>query len=107
MPKINIGGESVELDFGRMPLHEALALQKATGWRPPELGEALAQQDMMAIAGLAWLVVHFRMGKKDVSYDDICEGRYVVDLSEFSVEADDEPDPTGGSAEEKTSTGSA
>ncbi|MFD9943195.1 hypothetical protein ACFWYW_14620 [Nonomuraea sp. NPDC059023] len=104
MAKISIAGETIELELGKLPLHEALALQKATGWRPPELGEALQAQDMLAIAGLAWLILKFRMGK-DVTFDDICDGTYVVDLATFKIENEGEatPDPTEPAGAAKTS----
>lgn len=107
MAKVHIGDEVVEFDIGRLGLHEALALQKATGFRPPELEQALAARDMVAVAGLAWLIVKFRMGHDEVTFDDICEGRYEIDLGSWKVEMDEpEADPTAGDAE-KTSSVSA
>ncbi|MEU8270825.1 hypothetical protein AB0B89_27165 [Sphaerisporangium sp. NPDC049002] len=102
MAKITVAGESVDLELGSLPLHEALALQKATGMRPPQLGEALAQQDMLAIAALCWLILKYRMGK-DVTFDDICDGTYPVDLGSFSVE-EDEPEPVGPTGGEAATT---
>lgn len=104
MAKITFAGETVDMDLAALHLHEALALQKATGMRPPQLGEALAGQDMLAIAALIWLILKFRLGKPELTFDEVCDGTYDIDLSTFKVEDDPEPDPTGGVEAEKTST---
>ncbi|WP_084963757.1 hypothetical protein [Thermoactinospora rubra] len=100
MQKITIGDESVELDIAHLPLHEGIALQRATGWRIKELGEACAAGDLVAIAALAWLALR-RMGK-DVTFADIESGAYPIDLASINVEVLDEPSPPSG-GEAKTS----
>lgn len=100
MPKIHIGGDSVEFDLAHLPLHEGIALQKATGWRMKQLAEACADGDMLAIAALAWLALK-RMGK-DMPFSDIEDGTYPIDLGSLTVEMEEEPDPSSG-GEAKTS----
>jgi hypothetical protein len=84
-------------------------LQRATGMRPPQLAEALQNEDLEAVAALAWLILRFRVdGHADLTFQDITEGRYEIDLATWKIEAQDagEPDPTGGDAE-RTSTANA
>ncbi|TMR11753.1 hypothetical protein ETD86_34865 [Nonomuraea turkmeniaca] len=104
MAKIHIGDDSVEFDLNHLPLHEGIALQKATGWRIKQLVEALQDGDMLAIAGLAWLALK-RMGK-DVTFADIESGVYPIDLASISVDVEEEPDPSLN-GEAKTSPANA
>lgn len=91
MPRISIAGESTDFDIDHLPLHEGIALQKATGWRMKELSEAAAAGDLVAIAAIAWLALK-RMGK-NVSFEDITDGTYPIDVSTIEIETDEEPDP--------------
>ncbi|UBU10037.1 hypothetical protein [Nonomuraea gerenzanensis] len=100
MPKINIAGESTEFDLDHMPLHEGIALQKATGWRMKELGEACATGDLVAVAALVWLGLR-RMGK-DVSFADITDGVHPIDISTITIDMEEEPPPPSN-GEAKTS----
>jgi len=107
MAKVHINDEVVDFDISRLGLHEVLALQRATGMRPPDLEQALNATDMEAVAALAWLIVKFRLGHSEVTFEDVTEGRYEIDLGKWRVEVDEpEPGPTGGDAE-KTSSASA
>lgn len=92
MARIHVGGESVEFDMNHLPLHEAIALQKATGWRMQQLGVAMKEGDALAIAALAWLALN-RMGK-DISFADIESGAYPIDLASISVDVEEEQDPS-------------
>jgi hypothetical protein len=92
--KVTYKGEVYEVDLTRLPLHEGIAIQKATGFGALALGDALKKGDFIAMAGYAWLVLHFKMGRKDITYDDICDGTYPVDFqNDFAFEADETPDP--------------
>ena len=104
MPRIHIGDESTEMDLEHLPLHEGIMLQKATGWRMKELAQACKDGDLMAIAGLAWLALK-RMGK-DVTFDDITEGVYPIDLASIVVETEEESGPPSD-GEAKTSPANA
>lgn len=104
MATIHIGNESVEFDLAHLPLHEGIALQKATGWRIKQLGEAISDGDMLAIAALAWLALK-RMGK-DVEFKDIESGAYPIDLASISVDAEEQQDPSLN-GEAKTSPANA
>ncbi|MCT9932453.1 hypothetical protein N5079_19820 [Planotetraspora sp. A-T 1434] len=92
MPRIVIGDESAEFDLSRLALHEGIAIQDATGWRVTEVGDAMAKGDLKAVAALAWIALR-RMGK-DVTFADITEGRYPIDIMSIRIETDEEPDPT-------------
>lgn len=108
--KVTYKGEVYEVDLTRLPLHEGIAVQKATGFGAVALGEALKAGDFIAMAGYAWLVLHFKMGRTDISYDDICDGTYPVDFqNDFTFEvAEAAPDPpSAGKSPAKTSKRSA
>lgn len=105
MAKIHIGGESVEFDLNHLPLHEGIALQKATGWRTKQLVEALQDGDLVAMAGLAWLALR-RMGK-DVTFADIESGAYPIDIGSISVETEEEDTAPSLNGEAKTSPANA
>lgn len=103
--KVTYKGEVYEVDLTRLPLHEGIAVQKHTGFGAVALGEALKQGDFIAMAGYAWLVLHFKMGRKDISYDDICDGTYPVDFqNDFQFEVADpvDPPPSGEESLAKT-----
>ncbi|YCK35180.1 hypothetical protein ACNF49_14155 [Actinomadura sp. ATCC 39365] len=105
-------GQTIEVDLDGLPLHEGLALQKATGKRMAEFLDALKVADMEAFAALGWVLVKFRCGKSDVTFEDVCEGRVVVLASDFvnpeaSTEAGtegngDRPKPAAGRAKTRT-----
>lgn len=73
----------IEVDLEKLPLHEGLALQKATGRRLPEFLEAVKGFDMEALAALGWMLVKFRCGKPDTTFEDVCEGRVPVSIADF------------------------
>lgn len=101
--KVSYQGEVHEVDLQRLPLHEGIAVQKATGFGAVALGEALKQGDFIAMAGYAWLILKFRMGK-DIAYDDICTGKYPVDFqNDFEFAAEETPDPPSADEAAKTS----
>ncbi|WP_219512718.1 hypothetical protein [Nonomuraea ceibae] len=97
LQKVTYAGETMEIDLQRLPIHEGIALQRATGMGAVALGEGLKAGDFIAMAGFAWLILHFRMGK-DITYSDICDGTFPVDFREFEIEAADEPDPHSAGA---------
>ncbi|MGW0805946.1 hypothetical protein [Nonomuraea sp. NPDC002799] len=76
-------GQTIEVDLEKLPLHEGLALQKATGMRLPEFLEAVKSFDMEALAALGWMLVKHRCGKADVTFEDVCEGRVAVTIADF------------------------
>jgi len=80
--KIKLAGEELEYDASRLMNTEAIALQKATGMRPPEFGKALEQGDAIAMTALVWLIwgrnghsvpfdqVEFDFGQLEIEDDD-------------------------------------
>lgn len=101
-------GQTIDVDLDKLPLHEGLALQKATGLRMPEFFKAIEAMDMEALAALGWVLVKFRIGKSDVTFEDVCEGRCVVNAADFA-NPDGEPEgngqsPRAGAARAKTCT---
>ncbi|MFI6296703.1 hypothetical protein ACIBEJ_34295 [Nonomuraea sp. NPDC050790] len=76
-------GNTIDVDLDGLPLHEGLALQKATGHRMPDFLAAIQGADMEAFAALGWVLVKFRCGKPDVTFEDVCEGRVPIKLSDF------------------------
>lgn len=98
---ISIKGKTpVEIDLDDIALHEAIAVEKATGWTMTELGRQLTAERMDAFAGLLWLVLRFRL-KEDVTFEQITSGEYRISLKTDVVITDvedGEPEgPTGGS----------
>lgn len=87
MAKITIEGESAEIDLKKLGLHESIALQRATGFRPKELAEHLTNEDAIAMAAFVWLVLR-RMGK-DVTWEQIETGEYYVDQAAIVIEPDE------------------
>jgi len=102
MAKVTYQGETVDVDLGSLPLHEGIAIQRKTGFRALDLEAALRQGDFVAMAALAWLILHFRMGK-DISWEDIETGKVPVDWSDFTFE-EPEGDPTPAAEAAKTSS---
>lgn len=99
--KFSHGGQTVEVDIENLALHEGFALQKATGFKVMTLVNKVQEGDFEALAALAWVIIKFRMGYDDVTFDDICEGRVPVSLGAFEpVEA--QVPPTNGKAKVKT-----
>lgn len=88
MAKITIEGETAELDLRKLGLHESIALQKATGYRPTQLAEQLQAEDAIAMAAFVWIVLR-RMGK-DVTWPQIESGEYYVDQAAIVIEYDEE-----------------
>nr|WP_062336196.1 hypothetical protein [Herbidospora sakaeratensis] len=86
MARITIGDQVAEVNLGRLPLHQGIALQKATKMRSNELGTAMQQGDLEAVAALAWLVLKFYMGHDDLTFDDVVEGRFVINMDAIKVE---------------------
>lgn len=103
MAKVTYLGHVHEIDLQALPIHEGLALQKKTGFRAIELGQALQAGDFLAMAGYAWILLKYRM-HLDVEFDAICDGTYPIDFRDIHIETEEvEPDPTTG-AEAKTSS---
>jgi hypothetical protein len=89
-------GKTVVVDLEKMPLHEGLALQKATGHRITAFLNAVREGDYECLSALAWVIIKFRFDRPDVTFDDVCEGRVVASLDMFDG---GEPDPpTSGEA---------
>lgn len=83
--KINVDGQVYEYDESRLMNTEAIALQRATGMKPGEFGEALNAGDAIAITGIVWLAWR-REGRK-VRFEDV-----EFNLAAFGIEGD-EPEP--------------
>jgi hypothetical protein len=79
--KIAISGETYEYDPDTLLNTEAIALQRATGMRPPEFGKALELGDAVALTGLVWLI--WRRNGRNVEFDAV-----EFDLADVSIEGD-------------------
>jgi hypothetical protein len=94
------GGPPVEVDLDDIALHEAIAVEEATGWTVSELATRLKSESMLAFAGLLWLVLKFRLGE-DVTFTQLRTGEYHLSMKNDVVIADVEDGeaagPTGGS----------
>lgn len=92
--KISIDGEEYDYDTGKLLNTEAIALQKATGMRPPEFGKALEAGDAIAITGLVWLL-WMRNGKR-VNFDTVEFDLASIEMESDEGEADEATDPKDG-----------
>lgn len=79
MMRVTIDGQVYEYDETRLMNTEAIALQKATGFRPPEFAEELKKGDAIALTGLVWLILR-RNGDKG-KFDEL-----EFDLAAIDVE---------------------
>lgn len=86
MIRITVGGASYEYDETRLMNTEAIALQKATGLRPPEFAEGLENGDAIALSGLVWLIM--RRAGQDIKFSDL-----EFDLAAIEMESDEEEAP--------------
>jgi hypothetical protein len=94
-------GTTIEVDVEKLAIHEGLAIQRATGLALERFLKALEGGDMACLAALGYVLLRFRMGMQDVTFDDVAEGRVPVLLSDFAnLDADktarQPADPTGG-----------
>lgn len=101
------GAPPVELDLEDIALHEAIAIEDATGYTVDELGQHLKAKRMKAFAALLWLLLRFRLGE-EVSYADIVSGAYRLSLKTDVVfteveDGEGEEVPTGGGSGETPS----
>lgn len=81
MAKIRINGESFDFDGTLAPLSEALEIEKALNIRYAQWEEDLSAGSMRAMAAFVWKVWH-RDGR-DVSLQDVVDGKVEVELSEL------------------------
>lgn len=95
--KISIDGDEFEYDTGKLLNTEAIALQKATGMRPPEFGKALEAGDAIAITGLVWLL-WMRNGKR-VKFDTVEFDLASIEIEDDEADADEATDPKETSPE--------
>lgn len=103
MAKVTYQGETVEIDLASLPLHEGIAIQRKTGFRALDLDAALKAGDFVAMAALAWLILHFRMGK-DITWEDIETGTVPVNWTDFTFKTPDPVDPTPAAEAATTSS---
>lgn len=89
MAKVTIDGQVYNYDPNRMLNTEAIALQKVTGLRMNEWGDALKEGDAFALTGLVWLL--WRRDGREVPFDMV-----EFDIGSISLE-EDEPAPEEGS----------
>jgi hypothetical protein len=101
MLRFTHAGESVEVDIEKLGLHEGLALQRATGHKMPAFLEAVKATDMQALCALGFVLLKFRMGKTDVTLEDVEEGRVPVSIADFD-NAEPVPPTQNGRAKAKT-----
>jgi hypothetical protein len=82
--KITINGEQFSYDFSfdRMPMSEALAIEKALGRRYVEWEMELLGGSAVAMAALVWLI--WSRDGRDVELQDILDGKADLDFSETS-----------------------
>lgn len=81
--KITVAGQVYEYDPERLLNTEAIALQRHTGFTPPEFGERLGKGDAIAMTGLVWLL--WRREGKHVRWEDV-----EFDFADFQVDTEDE-----------------
>lgn len=83
--RFTVSGEQYEYDPNKLMNIEAIALQRATGMRPPEFGKALELGDAIAITGLVWLM--WSRNGKVVPFEEV-----VFDIASIEIEDEDEAD---------------
>jgi hypothetical protein len=79
--KVRINGESFDFDGSRMPLSEALEIERVLGIRYAQWEDELSQGSMRAMAAFVWKVWH-RDGR-NVPLQDIVDGTVEVELGEL------------------------
>lgn len=82
MLKFTHDGQTIDVNLEKLPLHEGMALQKTLGKRMPEFVSAVQAGDMEALAALGWVLIKFRMNR-DVTFEDVAEGRVVITIADF------------------------
>lgn len=102
MAKVRINGEYFQFDFARQPLAEMLELEKALKTTYGQWSADRQAGSARALAGLIWLV--WRRNGREVDFAEIESGQVEIDLNDFEVEADEEPDPTTSPAGKGAST---
>lgn len=86
MMRVTVGESVYEYDETKLLNTEAIALQKATGLKPPQFAEGLKEGDAIALSGLVWLIL--RRAGETVKFDDL-----EFDLASIDVEAVEEEKP--------------
>lgn len=92
--KVTINGEAFEWDPEHKPLSEAMALEKALGWRWQQFEDELQAGSARALAAFCWLVWH-RNGR-GVPWSDIEDGTVEINVEDcdFGAPQETEADPT-------------
>lgn len=94
MAKVTVNGEVFHWDPTRKPMSEALAIEHGLKCNYAQWESDLQAGSARAICGFIWLV--WRRDGRDVSLADILDGKIEIDLSDLSIEPEDEgeADPT-------------
>lgn len=99
MAKVIINGETFDYEGKKMPMQDALAIERVYKRRYAEWETELMSGSAEAFCVLAWLI--WRRDGRDVAYEDIISGKADFDLLEMvtslseSAEAEAEAqDPT-------------
>ena len=79
--KIVLAGETFEYDGSKVPMSEALAIERVYERRYAEWQSDLAAGSARAMCVLAWLI--WRRDGRDVPFGDILEGKADFDLAEM------------------------
>lgn len=92
-------GETIDVEVEKLALHEAFAIQKATSHKLPAFLKAMEAGDAEAYIALGWMIIKYRMGRGDVTFDDVAEGKVSVLFTDFeNTEAGQQADPTVAAA---------
>jgi hypothetical protein len=95
--RVKIEGKEYEFDQKKLPLAEAIALEKVTGMRLPEWNEDFEKGSMLALAGMVWLIL--RRNGEQIKFSEIEDGSYPIDLAGIEWNRDDEDEPGGQDGE--------
>lgn len=91
MARFTIDGKTHDIDVRKLGLHEAMAVENATGMSMDDLGKGLVAGRVTAMAAYIWIILKFRC-HEDVTWEQIESGERYVDVATMTVE--DTPDPT-------------
>lgn len=84
MMRVTVEGTEYEYDEKRLMNTEAIALQKATGLRPPEFADGLKKGDAIALSGLVWLIL--RRSGSTLKFDELEFDLASIDVEEIKDE---------------------
>lgn len=94
MGKIRIEGEIYDWDTTRLPLHEAIAMEKVSGLTLREFNQQAEDGSAFATAVMVWMV--WRRNGREVKFQDIVDGTVPVDMASIGDADDDGADEAAG-----------